>query len=102
LRWLILLFSTFNDGITFECARHLTVPTLKDVTVDEVLQAIVKYGRERYHFTEHGEGCRFWTHTFVSDLEKEGTLEKGNVEVALPNLNLYWRYPRGTDPGYRH
>jgi len=67
--------------------------------VDEVLQAIMKYGREKYHFTEHGGGCRFRTH---SDLEKKGTLEKGTAEVALQDLNLYWRYPRGTDHFYRH
>ena len=54
------------------------------------MEVIMQNGRDRYIFTEEGEGCRFWICTMIKDLEAAGKIDKGSALVAVRTLSYYW------------
>lgn len=66
-------------------------PTVKTVT-----DLISRLGRDKYRFTEHDEGCRYWMYTFISDLEDAGNVAAGSKAEAWDCLSKYWRHPVGS------
>jgi hypothetical protein len=86
-------YNMTNKGI-----RSLTFIPTCEFPVSDVLNLIMKNGRDKYIFTEEEEGCRFWICTLVRDLEEAGKLLKDSAATALSTLGSYWVFPSGSVP----
>ncbi|RDW93654.1 uncharacterized protein DSM5745_00976 [Aspergillus mulundensis] len=86
---------------TYVCSHNaikaLTFPLRAQATVRTIIDIINSNGRDRYNFTEEWEGCRFWMSTFISDLEGSGLVAPGSANATWDAVNLYWRYPDGSE-----
>jgi hypothetical protein len=84
--------------MTNKSVKSITFLPKDELRVKDVLNMIIHNGRDKYIFTEEGEGCRFWICTVIKDLEVAGKLDKDSAVVAVHTLGYYWvSSSEGTD-----
>ncbi|KAL1961511.1 hypothetical protein VTN77DRAFT_1652 [Rasamsonia byssochlamydoides] len=66
-------------------------------SVQGFIDVIVSEGREKYTFTEEGEGSRFWAASVISDFTKAKLIPKACCEEFVKALNFDWRGPNMYD-----
>ncbi|KAK2752449.1 hypothetical protein FQN54_008111 [Arachnomyces sp. PD_36] len=67
----------------------LCVAENRNLTVGDVLDVIVRNGREKYEFNEMGTGCRMWVRDQLRLLLEEGVLvDKDEVEGVVEGAIL--------------
>src|SRR5438876_291567 len=57
--------------------------------IKNVINLIMKKGRDRYEFTEEEEDCRFWIYIIVKDLEEARKIPKDSTIDIVHTLNCY-------------
>ncbi|KKA24800.1 hypothetical protein T310_1159 [Rasamsonia emersonii CBS 393.64] len=67
-------------------------------SVQDFIDVIVNEGRERYTFTEEGEGSRFWAATVIKDFTKAKLLPKDSGEEIMKAISFDWSGPNIYDP----
>jgi len=77
--------------------KEVSFSVIGIVTLQSILEFLASKGREKYQFTEEGEGCRFWVSVIAGDLESAGIIEAGSGQIVLDAVSMYHRYPKGTE-----
>ncbi len=83
--------------VTNASIMTLTFKPTEPVTLQAIMDLIVKNKRDKYRFTDE-EGCRYWMYTLISDLEAGEILAQGSATTAWASISLYWRDPSGSEP----
>ena len=60
------------------------------ITVGDLVELLVKDGRERYEFDEIGVGCRFWVLGVVDLLQNSGILSANDRKLARDEGERLW------------
>lgn len=111
-----LTYESAIGDMTIESKKHFgSYNSVKsfDLAVTELLPArsyvdsIIAGGRDRFRFSNAGEGCRHWVHTVIADWEAEGFLVAGTHQKALDDVSYYYhasanvtdRVPRAVEQG---
>ncbi|KAG2341830.1 hypothetical protein BDR05DRAFT_429893 [Suillus weaverae] len=74
------------------------------ITVQDLLNLLEFYGRNRYVYDSTGSGCRFWCRTVLGDLEGRGLVAIGAVNkfdtyIVSKNKGNSARFPLPTRQG---
>lgn len=67
-------------------------------TLQDLFDLVTRHGRQKYDFTPELEGCRYWIHTVVSDLEAAGLVARGSAVETWDHVSCYFRNPSGHEP----
>ena len=86
----LILLESKDYTMTNKAVKSLTFSLKDELHVKDVIEIIMRNGRDRYIFTDKGEGCRFWVCTVIKDLEMAGAISKGSAVVAVHTLSCYW------------
>lgn len=86
----ILMLESNAYNIVANYAVRRFFEFIQPSTVNTIIALITQNKRDRYKFTEHGEGCRYWIHTLLSDLEAAGILAEGSAARALESMSQIW------------
>lgn len=62
-------------------------------SIQDFIDVLVSEGRQRYTFTEEGEGSRFWAATVIADFTKAKLLPKDSGDEFRKALAFDWRGP---------
>ena len=81
--------------MTYRPVKSLTFSLKNELHVKDVMEIIMRNGRDRYIFTDKDEGCRF---TVIKDLEVAEAIGKGSAVVAVRTLGCYWGSPTEGTP----
>ena len=76
--------------ITDKPVKLLTFSLKDELHVKDIMDIIMRNGRDRYIFTDKGEGCRFWVYTVIKDLKVAEAIGKDSAVVAMHTLDCYW------------
>jgi hypothetical protein len=77
-------------------AHKLSITLPEGTMLNTLLNIIIKRGRDRYQFTDAGEGCRYWIMTLIEDLHSEELVSSDDKGTAAQDLAKYWKHPQGS------
>lgn len=89
----LILLESKDCVMTNKSVKSITFSPKDELRVKNVMEVIMSNGRDRYIFTDEGEGCRFWVCTVIKDLEAAEEISKGSAVVAVRTLSCYWASP---------
>ena len=92
-----IILESKSYSVTNTAIKTVTFQPIKWTTVEAITDLIVRNRRDKYKFTEHEEGCRYWVYTFILDLENEGIVAPGSATTVWASVSCYWRYPSGCE-----
>ncbi|KAI1962177.1 hypothetical protein LOY94_006744 [Ophidiomyces ophidiicola] len=92
----MLIIESKVYSVTNNASKSLFFTALGHATVKTITDLISSLNRDKYRFTEHEEGCRYWIYTFISDLEGAGIIGAGSNVQAWNSLSRYWCHPAGS------
>jgi hypothetical protein len=95
---IVLENKTYAATINHTHMETINVTMGTAVTVSSILNVIIEKNRDKYNFAPVGEGCRFWTYTFATDLANAGVISRRDANVIQAALVRYWPAPKGTAP----
>lgn len=87
-----------NYPLTNNAIKTLDFTTVGAPTVQQIVDLIIKNGRQKYTFAEEEEGCRYWIYTFAGDLQDAGLISDGSKEETWDAVSKYWKHPTGSEP----
>ncbi|KAG6198785.1 hypothetical protein E4U22_001029 [Claviceps purpurea] len=82
--------STKRYMFTEQTVHLLTFPTRGEPKVEDIIKLIIANGLQKYDFTPEWEGCRFWTYTLISHLERKGLIEPGSTTRMNGSIPYYY------------
>lgn len=94
----LVLLESKNYVMTSKSVKLISFSPKDELLVRDVMEVIMRNGRDRYIFTDDGECCRFWICTVIKDLEAAEEIGKGSGIVAVRTLGCYWASPSESTP----
>jgi hypothetical protein len=76
---LYIHFRNYNYSNAQPTMGKFEIPMIRRVTVQQLIDFVLRRNRDQYRLTEGGSGCRFWCKTVTSDLEQAGWIGLGSA-----------------------
>lgn len=86
---MVLIVSLKESASAENSHKIVRISPAKPVTIGAIFDLLRQQGYDKYRFTDHGTGCRYWTYNVIRLLQKDGYMT--NVDEAKTALDNVWQ-----------
>lgn len=79
-----------NYAHTMNAHKLVCLTPMKPITVGGIVELLKQNKYDKYNFTSHGTGCRYWVYSVVQLLAKSGVIDGPSANEAATAIDIAW------------